>query len=57
MATAKKKTGKAKVKVKDLKARKNPKGGAFGKLDRANKWSAADGSVRNADYKASRNLF
>ncbi|MEO5720483.1 MAG: hypothetical protein ABIR71_03305 [Chthoniobacterales bacterium] len=27
MATAKKKTGKAKVKVKDLKAKKNPKAG------------------------------
>ncbi len=30
MPTAKKKTGKSQVKVKDLKAKKNPKGGTLG---------------------------
>ena len=49
MPTSKKKTGSAKVKVKDLKARKNPKGGATSLDAAAQKVKFADGSVRNLD--------
>jgi hypothetical protein len=48
MPTPKKKTSSANVKVKDLKAKKNPKGGAAS-LDAAGKIRFADGSVRNLD--------
>lgn len=45
MPAPKNKTGKAKVTIKDMKARKNPKGGAAS-LDAASKIRFADGSVR-----------
>ena len=57
MPAPKKKTGSAKVKVKDLKARKNPKGGATS-LDAMSKIRAADGSVRpNLDAAAQKVRF
>ena len=46
MPATKKKTSTAKVKVKDLKAKKNPKGGATS-LDTTTKVRMGDGSVRN----------